>query len=651
MLIQVNQVQKLFGAEIVLENASFRIDRREKVALVGRNGAGKTTILKIITGEYEPDKGNVLRERGCEIGYLSQVSLPNADMTVLDVATEARAHLVEIQRRLEDLERKLEHNASPEDIEEYSLLQGHFHEAGGYSVEVDIEVVLKRLGFERSDFSKPVSALSGGERTRLSLAKLLLEEPDLLILDEPTNHLDLDAIEWLEGWIRGYGGAVLVVSHDRVFLQNVAQRVVELRQGTTRSFAGPFDTYLELAKAEDARLEEMAEKQQEHMAKLDEFVRRFMNSQRTAQARGRLKQLEKLRETQIKLPAKEKNVRINLQVLARAGDQVLQTKGVTKGYDGRTLFSGVDWTVRWGDRWGIIGSNGAGKSTLIKIALGEMAADAGEVRLGSNIELGWFAQDADFLDGSRTPLQAIVDHTEYEIGPARSHLGRFLISGDDSMRPIRTLSGGERMKVALAVITALQPNVLVLDEPTNHLDIPSREVLVALLKEFNGTLIVISHDRYLLSQVTQQTMDIRDGEVTQYPGTYDEYRAWRRKGTPLPKATAAPKSAPKVVPAASGRPPLNPRELSKEIARLHKAIAQQEEIISAREADLEALERVMARPSKTDDLFALSSRHAELQKEIDAAINQWTELGDEVKDRELERDTGAGVGVGFRPSG
>ena len=642
MLLSVSAIHKEFAGEVVLESCTFRLERHETVALVGRNGAGKTTLLKIITGAMQHDGGSVQWARGATFGYLSQVSLPNTDQTVLEVATEAREKLVKMQQRLRELESQMADHATEDDLEEYSRLQEHFHSEGGYAVENDLKFVLKRLGFEEEEWSKPVHALSGGEKTRLALVKLLLEEPDLLILDEPTNHLDLEAIEWLESWIRGYGGAVLIVSHDRTFLQSVADRVLEIREGKVDAYPGPFDKYLKLRKEADELLAKNADRQAAEMAKLDEFVRRFINSQRTAQARGRLKMLERMEAQRIVPHREDKQMKAGFKVTKRAGDVVLDCKKLSMAFGAQELFQNLDWTVKWGDRWGVIGSNGAGKSTLMRVALGDLEAVSGEAKLGSNVELGWFRQDASFLNQDMSPLETM----HYELGmdqaQARNLLGRFLISGDDAMRPIKTLSGGEKGKVALAAITSMHPNVLVLDEPTNHLDIASREALAEVLNEYNGTLILVSHDRWLLEQVTKQTLELRTDGSNQYQGNYLEYRAWKAKGAQPTKATATSKESPKQTPM------LSPRELSKEIARMQKEVSGLEEEITKLEADLEAHERLLARPQAGDDLVAMSVKHGELRSAIEDRLNRWTEIGGRIEEYKNLSINGDAIGVSFR---
>lgn len=640
VLLNVAGLRKLFGADVVLSDVSFRIDRREKVALVGRNGVGKTTLLKVLTGEYEPDGGSVQWERGVSLGYLSQQSRLDETRTVLEEAEAARAHLLEMEERLRELEARLEHDPSPEDLEEYSLLHEHFHSEGGYSAERDVHTVLRRMGFEEHEFGKSVRKLSGGERTRLILARLLLEEPDLLILDEPTNHLDLEATEWLESWIKGYHGAVLLVSHDRVFLQNVAERVLEMRDGIVKGYPGPFEKYLQLRAEEEARLAVVAAKQQEEIAKLDEYVRRFMNSQRTAQARGRLKLMERLKAQAVAAPKAEKGIAAGFGEVKRAGDVVVETRGLGMRFGEQRLFEGLDWTVRWGERWGVIGANGSGKSTLIKIILGEIAPTEGKARLGSNVVPGYFSQDASTLDPELSPLQTINYELGWEAGPARNLLARFLITGDDVFRPISTLSGGERNKMALAVLTAINPNVLILDEPTNHLDMASRDALAEVLSEYRGTLILISHDRWLLERVTDHTLDLRRGAPFIYPGSYGRYRESRERPatvTPVRNEAAAVGVKWRTP---GGEPVLSPRELSKEIGRVSRLVEEAEERVTGLETELESLERTIAQPSPDADLFALTKRHAELTREIEAAMSDWEDQSNRLEALRAQQGSG-----------
>ncbi|HXH60231.1 MAG TPA: ABC-F family ATP-binding cassette domain-containing protein, partial [Fimbriimonadaceae bacterium] len=483
MLVSLSRVCKNFGIDVVLEDVSLRIDSREKIALVGRNGTGKTTLLKLLCGEMEPDGGTVSLARGVRIGRLDQESPVAPGRTILEEVESGLSHQKELRDRLADLEKRLEDGPTQDDLDEYALVHEHFLEEEGYSLDHDVRTVLLRTGFEEGEFDKRTDDLSGGEKTRLALARILLEEPDLLVLDEPTNHLDLQATEWLESWINNYHGAVLTVSHDREFLQKTAQRVIELRGHRLESFQGGFDKYLVLRKERDEDLAKASKKQDDQIAKLDEYVRRFMNSQRTAQARGRLKQMERLKANRVSTPKKERGMAASIRPTKRSGDIVVECKSLGVGYPGLDLIEGFDWIVRWGDRWGVIGENGAGKSSLARTALGMQEPTSGSRRLGSRVEVGYFAQDATGLDLELSPLQFVSYECGLDAGPARDLLGRFLIEGDDVFRPIRTLSGGEKNKLALARLCAISPNLLVLDEPTNHLDMASREALAEVLDD------------------------------------------------------------------------------------------------------------------------------------------------------------------------
>lgn len=633
MLLNVSGLEKSFAASEVLRGVDLRVERKEKIALVGRNGSGKTTLLKVLTGELTPDSGSVSWERGVTVGYLSQHSALDETLTVLEEAERARRHLLDIRKRLAALEQKLAGAAAPEDLDEYTLLHEHFTAEGGYSAEQDVLTVLGRMGFRDDELAKPVSALSGGERTRLTIARLLLEEPEILILDEPTNHLDLEATEWLESWLRGYGGAVLAVSHDRTFLQNVAERVVEIRDGRTKSYLGSFEKFMELRRAEEARLGDVSKQQQAQIDKLDEYVRRFMNSERTSQARGRLKQMEKLISAKVETPKHDRAMQAGFAKTRRSGDLVVVTKGLSLRFGSQGLFENLDWTVRWGERWGVVGQNGSGKSTLIKVLLGKLEATEGTHRLGANVFPGYFAQDAEELDLSRTPLEVMNRECGLNESAARAFLGRFLISGEDALRPLKTLSGGERNKLSLAKLTVENPNLLILDEPTNHLDIASREALASVLKEFKGTLILVSHDRWLLQQVTDHTLEVRFGACRQFGGSYDAYRRFHRipeskPNAEIPKPTAAEPSGIR----------RTPREISKEITRLQKAVSEAERIISELERELRATEHDLAEPPGGSDLVALSISHQALQGLVSEATDEWMRVSTELQEmREAQK--------------
>jgi ATP-binding cassette subfamily F protein 3 len=644
VILSVGNVGKNFGVDIVLENVTFRIEEREKVALVGRNGAGKTTLLRIITGAYKPDGGTVIVRNGATIAYLKQEIPVDAGLTVRQEAEQALERQIAIQARLDELQPKMDAGlATTDELDEYALLHEHLDEAAGYSVEHDLKTVLNRMGFDDADFDKRTSELSGGQRTRLALARLLLEEPDLLILDEPTNHLDLQATEWLEAWIRGYHGAVLLVSHDRTFLQNTAERVLELRDLTVKSYPGPFEKYIQLRAEEDARLAEVAKRQEQEIAKMDEFVRRFMNSQRTAQARGRQKLMNRLIESKVEAPKSDRQMKGGFGTATRSGDIVVETDRLAIGYPGKDLKTSIDWIVRNGERWGVIGENGAGKSTLVKTVMGRLDSLGGMAKLGSNVIAGYFDQDTSDLDPDDSPLDALIWDLDLKPAEARDLLARFLITGDDVYRPIKTMSGGEKNKLMLARLTHLNPNLLVLDEPTNHLDMASREALGQVIKEFKGTLIVVSHDRWLLRLVADHILDVRRDGIQKYEGTYDEYRRWVSSGKIDAKKilSDAPKAAKAVVvkkPVEPVAPGLTPRELSKEIQRMQKLVADTERLISDCEENLKEIENELANLSPDANVFNLTREHGEVQVQLAEAMKLWEESSLRVEQLIAQRD-------------
>ncbi|MGI8923078.1 MAG: ATP-binding cassette domain-containing protein [Fimbriimonadales bacterium] len=633
MILSVSNITKAFGAEEILRGASLRVESGEKVALVGRNGTGKTTLLKIIAGQMRADSGSYHLAKGAKVGYLRQEAPVDPNRTVLGEAEEARRKVLELRKRLDDLELRLSQKPTEEEIEEYAVLHEHFLDEEGYAAEHDMRAVLQRMGFSESDFDKPASSLSGGEKTRLALARMLLEEPDLLILDEPTNHLDLEATEWLENWLKNYRGSAIIVSHDREFLQNVSQRIIEVNEGQTRSWPGPFDKYLLLKIEDEQGQADLAKKQQQEMAKLDEYVRRFLNSERVAQARGRKRHLDRMKANLITGPKTIRGIAGGFSEVARSGDLVLACKGLGMQYGGRVLFSKLDWTVTRGDKWGVVGQNGAGKSTLIRNALGLLEPTEGSAKIGANITIGYFSQDTVDLDPELTPLEMMNWECDLDYPAARNLLARFLITGDQVYQQIKTLSGGEKNKLVLAKITALKPNLLVLDEPTNHLDMDSRDALADVIKEFTGSVILVSHDRWLLSQVTTRTMDVRSDTIVQSIGSYAEYRRDRDSGEPLEQAPVDSQPERRVE--------VSQREISKRIERLEKSVERFEAEIIEVEDELKTHEEVLAGLPPEADFVGETRKHAEIERRLAQKLVDWENHSAELDD--LRSKQGAAV--------
>lgn len=614
MLLSVNGVSKSFGVDTILEDISFRVDRRDRIALVGRNGCGKTTLLRLLMELEEPDSGTIQFARGIRVSALKQEAQVSKGKTVLQEAEMARSEQLALKQRLLFLEQRLEDEPTDEELEEYATLHEHFLELEGYRAENDVRVVLQKMGFLEEDFSKPTSKLSGGEKTRLALARLLLEEPDLLILDEPTNHLDLQATEWLEGWIKTYPGAIVVVSHDRTFLESGFDRFLEIRNCRMHAYPGPLSKYLKVKDEEADRIAEVAKRQQDQIDKLDEYVRRFMGTQRTAQARGRRTLMEKLTANKVVVERKDATMVGGYTAGKRSGDIVLECKGISKQFGDQPLLKDVDWAVRIGERWGVIGENGAGKSTLIKCALGLVEPTAGTAKLGANVDVGYFAQDVSELNLDQSPLDHLVYNFDIKPPEARHLLGRFLFYGDDVFRPIRTMSGGEKNKLVLASLTVLKPNLLILDEPTNHLDMDSRQALASVLKDYKGTLVLISHDRWLLSQLTDNILDVRRGSTIQYPGSYAEYRRSQlKKGGKSRKEEAKPEAT----------TTFSPREVSKEISRRKVEIHEIEAKIAKAEARVKAIEIELGQVPAPKNLLELTKEHQAKQNEMERMLTIW----------------------------
>lgn len=631
VLLEVAGIVKEYADSRVLDGASLRLAPREKVALVGRNGCGKTTLLRIIAGLEEPDAGSSKVASGARIGYLRQDSAVDDGRTVLEEALSGAEATVRLRTRLVELEERLAGAPTEADLEEYALLHEHFLEAEGYSLEHDVRTVLARMGFDESAFDQPTRQLSGGERTRLALARILLEEPEVLILDEPTNHLDLQATEWLERWVSAYHGAVLLVSHDRIFLQNTAERVLEMADGKIQSYPGPFEKYRELRALDHARRETLAKKHQAEVARMDEYVRRFMGSERTAQARGRLKLKERLEADAPIAAPKERKLRGGIEAKGRTGDLVAACERLTLAFGSRTLIRSLDWTVRRGERWGIIGENGAGKSSLLRAIAGAGPVADGQARLGAGVTIGFFDQDASDLPKARTPVQHLIDSCGLLPEQARGLLGTFLLSGDDAMRPIGTLSGGERNKVALATLAAQGPNVLMLDEPTNHLDMDSREALAEILKAYRGTLLLVSHDRWLLDETTDHTLDIRRDGVTLYPDRYSAYRRTREAAARPAQGAPGPSSA-------RERQAMSPRERSKEIERIERLIREAETRAAKLEARLREIEDTLSKVPAECDVLALSKEHQEVGGLVERSLEEWAHAADRLEELRAERD-------------
>ncbi|MCC6907747.1 MAG: ABC-F family ATP-binding cassette domain-containing protein [Phycisphaerales bacterium] len=544
-LLALTNVTYSIGIRRVLDGVTFSVEPGERVGLVGRNGAGKSTLLRLIAGEFAAESGEAIVQRGARVGYLAQDPKFDAAMTLFDVAESAFAELHAAHEQMHELAHRMGETSGDElerIMKRYERLEAEMDRLGGYAVEHRIKETLHGLGFVDEQFELPVSALSGGQRSRVALARLLLENPDLLLLDEPTNHLDIDGRQWLENFLaEQFKGTVILVSHDRYLLDRVVHRIIELEPGRVSTYPGNYAKFRELRAERKVVEQRVYEKQQDRIRSEQKFIDRYRAGQRARQAQGRLSRLERYIDNEtIDRPMEMNVMRLNLPKAPRTGDIVFSADGLSKAYDGRTLFHDLEISIGRGERIGIIGPNGSGKSTLAKCLIGEMNPDGGKVRIGSNVSIGHFSQLHEGLDLDLTVweyLQSVILSIDggrrASEQQARDLAGAFLFSGDDQDKVLRVLSGGERSRVILAGLVAGGHNVLVLDEPTNHFDIPSSERLEAALNPetgFDGTMLLISHDRALLDACVDRIIALDgQGQVRQMAGNYTAWKELRQR--------------------------------------------------------------------------------------------------------------------------
>ena len=534
-MIVFNNVSKQYGSQILFVETGFQLNPGEKVGLVGPNGAGKTTVFRLIVGEESPDEGDVTVPKRISIGYYRQDIGEMSGRSVLDEAIAGSGNLGELHHELKDLEHAL---ADPERademesiLERFGHVQDEYMRQGGYDLESRAKEILHGLGFEDEQIEGDVGALSGGWKMRVGLARILLGRPDVLLMDEPTNHLDIESILWLEKFIGGYAGAVLMTCHDKDFMNRIVDRILEIDTGEFTSYSGDYDFYVRERAIAEANREAAYARQQAMLAKERRFIERFAaHAAKAAQVQSRVKKLEKIE--QVELPRHRHVVEFRFRQPARSGEDVVEMKGIRKGYGERVIYDGFDFRIRRTERWCVMGRNGAGKSTLLKMIAGVSEPDAGTVRLGASLRMGYFAQQSlELLDPSRTVFEQMQHDFPLESqGVVKNLLGAFHFSGKDVDKPIRVLSGGEKSRLVLAGILFDPPNFLVLDEPTNHLDLETKEMLVESLKDFEGTMLFVSHDRTFLRGLANRVLELRPGTDTEpaqppfeYLGSYAEY--------------------------------------------------------------------------------------------------------------------------------
>ncbi|CCX73748.1 aBC transporter ATP-binding protein [Dorea sp. CAG:105] len=529
MILACHGINKAFGEEIIVKDGSFHIEDHEKAALVGPNGAGKSTIFKIIAGELPSDGGSVILTKGKTMGYLAQHQDMNTDRSIYEEVRTAKADIIAMEQKIRQLElemKDLSGDSLENHMDSYNRLTAAFERENGYAYESELTGVLKGLGFQEEEFTKPVNTLSGGQKTRVSLGKLLLTKPDILLLDEPTNHLDLNSITWLETYILNYPGAVLIVSHDRYFLNRIVTKVIEIENGELMTYSGNYTDYSQKKQQiREARIKEYLNQQQEikHQEAVIEKLRSFNREKSIKRAESREKMLEKIKPVEKPIET-NKDFQLKLEPATISGNDVLTVEHLSKAFPPQTLFSDISFEIKRGEHVAIIGDNGTGKTTLLKILNQVLPADNGTFTLGTNVQIGYYDQEHHVLHMEKTIFEEISDDyptlTNTQI---RNMLAAFLFTGDDVFKRISDLSGGERGRVSLAKLMLSEANFLILDEPTNHLDITSKEILEKALNNYTGTLLYVSHDRYFINQTATRILDLTHHTFVNYIGNYDYY--------------------------------------------------------------------------------------------------------------------------------
>lgn len=643
MILQCSHISKAFITDVILSDVSFHINEHEKAAIVGVNGSGKSTLLKIIMDKLPADSGEIILSKDATVGYLAQNQEYDSNRTIMEEMQDAKPEIKQLEKKLADLSAKM-NEASSEDLEAYikqfDSAQHRFDQLNGYAYQSELVGVLKGLGFDTEDFDKPITSLSGGQKTRVALAKMLLMAPDLIILDEPTNHLDLNAIHWLEGYLSQYKGAVLIVAHDRYFLDKIVTKVIELRQTKATVYMGNYTTYSQKRQAMlDTLMKQYLNQQAEikHQEEVITKLRQFNREKSIKRAESREKQLDKIER--IDKPIEEQTkMKLLFTPRYQSGNDVLTVDHLTKGFDGTTLFENISFEIKRGEHVAIIGDNGTGKTTLLKILNELLPADSGTFTLGSNVEIGYYDQEHHVLHMEKTAFEEIQDTYPHMTNTeVRNVLAAFLFTGDDVFKQIKSLSGGERGRISLAKLMLSDANFLILDEPTNHLDIDSKAILENAINQFEGTVLYVSHDRYFINTTAHRILDLTNHTILNYIGNYDYYL---EKKDAIEQAnltsetvqTDSKKASPESISKETNK--LSWQQQKEEQARLRKIeneLLKVEQEIETLEADNEALDEALADPANATNsakLQELSTKHSENDARLEQLMERWEELSE-----------------------
>ncbi len=643
MILSCQNISKAFVENQVLKNVSFHIEDHEKAAIVGINGAGKTTLLRIIVGEMTPDDGQVVLAKDKTLGYLAQNSTVDTSHTIYEELLSVKADLLRLEEKIRECENNMKHadgDALEELMKQYTSLTHAFETGGGYLYRSELVGVLKGLGFTEDEFSKPVATLSGGQKTRVALGRLLLQNPDLIILDEPTNHLDMNSIAWLETYLLNYKGAVLIVSHDRYFLDRIAGKVIEIDQSKATTFMGNYSDYA--VKKEQLRIAAWnaymnQQREIKHQEEVIEKLKSFNREKSIKRAESREKMLDKIEV--IEKPSEVRtDMKLTLTPRILSGNDVLTVEHLAKSFDSHKLFADVNFEIKRGEHVAIIGDNGSGKTTLLKILNGLVPADQGTFRLGSNVEIGYYDQEHHVLHSEKTLFEEISDDYPYlNNTQIRNVLAAFLFTGEDVFKRISDLSGGERGRVSLAKLVLSNANFLILDEPTNHLDIMSKEILEDALNGYEGTILYVSHDRYFINRTAHRILDLTEGQFVSYVGNYDYYL--EKHDTVMAAIEAsAPQSADAdntvAAKAAESEVKLDWKAQKEEQARLRKKennLKKCEEKIAELEARISEIDTEMSDPAigtQVAKLQELTKEQTACQEQLEKLYEQWEELAE-----------------------
>lgn len=631
IIAQAQDLEQRFGGNIIFSNISFSVPDNARIGLVGPNGAGKTTLLKIMTGQQEPTSGQFTINKGLKVGYIAQENGLDEDKTIWDEMLTVFNDLIEKNKKITKMQEQIADHPEDEDLlKRYDQLAYDFEQEGGFTYQAEIKSILNGFNFKENTWNKVIGTLSGGEKTRLAFVKLLLQKPPVLLLDEPTNYLDLDTLDWLEAFLKNYQGAIITVSHDQYFLDHLANQIFELNFGKLTTFKGNYSQYVKERELMDSQQEAAYEKQQEKIKKEEEFIQKnLVRASTTKRAQSRRKVLDKMER--IKLPRHKQKVRINFTSERPSGKEVLIAKDLTIGYPDKVMVSDIDFQVNKNDRVAIIRPNGIGKSTLLKTIMKKLEPKGGSIKYGASLDIGYYDQELQSLDPSKTVLDTIWDrHKTMPEKDVRSILASFLFTAEDIDKTVGQLSGGQKARLTLTVLSLEKDNFLLMDEPTNHLDIEAKEVLEEALDNYDGTLLFVSHDRYFINELANKIISVRDGHAKIYNGNYSYYLDEKAKQAAAAQEAEAQKAETETTPAASqNKGKLSYQEQKardSQKRKLERAVSDAEAKIEKLEAEEKEIQTEMANPeiaASFEKLGPLQEKLSAVQEQLDQANNEW----------------------------